>query len=115
MSGRPIRPLVAVAASGLVAAVLPLAAQAPAHAEESAAYGGFSASADDTPGPGQIFAPAIPIPSQPQPEVRLAYPKGEAETGGGKGRAPYPWPGTALGAGIQGFPATPAHLTAPGA
>src|SRR3546814_7450835 len=79
MGGLPIRPLVAVAASGLVAAVLPLAAQAPAHAEESAAYGGFSASADATPVRVEIFEPAIPIPSEPQPEVRLAYTKAEAE------------------------------------
>ncbi|HEY9566074.1 MAG TPA: hypothetical protein VIR30_20115, partial [Nocardioides sp.] len=103
MSGRPIRPLVAVAASGLVAAVLPLAAQAPAHAEESAAYGGFSASADATPVRVEIFEPAIPIPSEPQLEVRLAYTKAEAETGGGKGRASYLWPGDAIGEGIKVF------------
>ncbi|NYG58437.1 hypothetical protein BJ980_001360 [Nocardioides daedukensis] len=103
MSGRPIRPLIAVAASGLVAAVLPLAAQAPAHAEESAAYGGFSASADATPVRVEIFEPAIPIPSEPQLEVRLAYTKAEAETGGGKGRASYLWPGDAIGEGIKVF------------
>jgi hypothetical protein len=98
MSGRP---LAALAATALLATVLPLTVSSPAQAED--AFGGFNARADATPIRVEMFEPSIPIPSDPQAEFRLSYTTAVADSTTSGGRSSYLWPGDAVGGGLKTF------------
>ncbi|HWI44262.1 MAG TPA: choice-of-anchor P family protein [Nocardioides sp.] len=99
-----------VAATGLVASMLPLAG-GPAHAadlkaEDSAGsgnYGGYTAEAVATPLRLEVFEPVIPLPSEPQAELWFGYSKIVADSSSGSGRSSWLWPGSAVGEGLRVF------------
>ncbi|MDT0202245.1 choice-of-anchor P family protein [Nocardioides sp. AE5] len=100
------RALAVAAAAGLVAAALPLAASAPAQADDeapSATFGGYVATTSATPLRIEIYEPALPIPAEPQLEMKVMYTKAYSDSGTSTGRASYLWPGDPMGEGIKTF------------
>jgi hypothetical protein len=94
-------PVVPLLATGLVAAVLPWSAAAPAHAEEKKPFSGYSTEAKATPVLLEIYEPTIPVPATPQAELSFGYSTVEADSSSSKGRSSYLWPGDPVGEGLK--------------
>lgn len=95
--------VLALAAAGLVATVLPMTTVVPAaHAEQE--FGGYSTEAVATPIKIEVYEPVVPVPAQPQLELEVAYAKVESASGPtGTGVASWLWPGDPVGQGCKTF------------
>ena len=94
------RAVKALAALGIVGAMLPLGPAAHA-AGRKPAYSGFATTAKATPVHIEVYEPTVPIPADPQAELSLGYSTVEADSSSSRARASYLWPGDAVGEGFK--------------
>jgi hypothetical protein len=93
------RLLASLSVAGLTAVVLPWGGTA--HAEDEAAFSGYSSLATATAVKVEIYEPSIPIPATPEIELHFAYSKAVGDSGSTKGRASFVWPGDPVGEGLK--------------
>lgn len=96
------RHVIPVVAAGLAATSLSFT-PAPADADPTGAYSGYSSSAVATPIKVEVFEPTIPIPTVPQAEFDMGYVKVKADSASTRGRASFLWPGDGVGEGLKTF------------
>ena len=92
----------AALAIGVLGAVVPMSA--PAQADGTPPYGGFSTDASATPLRLEVHEPAIPIPADPQLEFDFSYTHVAGSSGPtATARASAMWPGAPVGEGLKTF------------